>query len=338
MAPKEWHYVTGCDSGFGSIVVKMLAEKGFGVFATHYLPGSAEELRKAHANIVPLHVDITNQESVDSAAARVRQHLAQTPGAQLCGLVNNAGLLKDSGPVEWTPPENYIAMFNVNVVGAVRVTNSLLPLLRNSKGRVVNVASIAGRFALPSQSAYCASKFAMEGYSDDLRREMIDWGVTVHIIEPGVFNKTALYNQGYLEGPKKLWEGIPPEVREQYGTAFRDEFGKRVAAALRDLGNSDSTLVPKAMVEALTAKKPKYRYRVGSDAKVLVPLMGSLHESWQDWIFRIRKPGEQRVLAADMKPEDADTALKRYDSESGLLRAVMLLALAKITWTVASKL
>merc|ERR1739848_178465 len=78
-------------------------------------------------------------------------------------------------------------MYEVNVIGIVRVTQSVLPLLRKSQGRIVNVASIAGRVGLPGQPAYCASKYAIEGLSDVLRFDMAPWGVSVHIIEPGVF-------------------------------------------------------------------------------------------------------------------------------------------------------
>merc|ERR1712070_1261192 len=143
----------------------------------------------------------------------------------------------------------------VNVVGAVRVTNSVLPRLRRSRGRIVNVASLAGKIALPTQTAYSTSKFAMEGYSDGLRRELFDWGVTVHIIEPGVFNKTGLY-QTYHDGVKRLWDGISEEVKQDYGEAFRDGIASRAGQALADLGNKDVAMVPAAMLDALTATKP----------------------------------------------------------------------------------
>ena len=181
-APSNWFYVTGCDSGFGSVVVKELAALGYGVFATHMLPASADTLRSAHANILPLRVDITSQASVDEAAKAIASHLG--PGQTLQGLVNNAGIMVQSGPAEWTPADNFEKMFAVNLIGASRVTNSVLPLLRKSRGRIVNVASLAGRVSMPFLAAYSASKYAMEGYSDCLRRELYAWGVTVHIIEP----------------------------------------------------------------------------------------------------------------------------------------------------------
>lgn len=101
MAPKNWVLVTGTDSGFGSIVVTYLIEKGFGVFATHLLPDSAQNLRKHGAFIEPLLTDITKQESVDDMAKKIREKLGSyaSDQAQLFGLINNAGLLFQSGPV-----------------------------------------------------------------------------------------------------------------------------------------------------------------------------------------------------------------------------------------------
>jgi len=84
-------------------------------------------------------------------------------------------------------------MFNVNVLGAVLVTNSVLPLIRKSMGRVVVTASIAGRVGIATQAAYCASKYAVEAWADVLRKDMYPFGVTVHIVEPGVFPNTGLY-------------------------------------------------------------------------------------------------------------------------------------------------
>jgi retinol dehydrogenase-16 len=309
MAPMNWVLVTGCDSGFGSIVVEMLIARRFGVFATHLIPESANTLRAKSEWIVPLLTDITKQESVDAMATKIRETLASYSAdqAQLYGLVNNAGLLFQSGPVEWTPAANFEKMFAVNCVGAVRVTNSVLPLLRKSKGRIVNVASIAGRIGIPSQSAYCASKHAMEAYSDCLRRELMDWGVTVHIIEPGVFSKTGLYST-YHDGVQKLWEGIDKTVQEDYGEDFKKQFGDRCSKGLNQYGSHDSTLVPKAMIEALTSPRPLYRYQVGPDAKFLVPLFKYFSEAVQDATLMFEGP----IFAKAMDRSAGKTALKKY--------------------------
>jgi NAD(P)-dependent dehydrogenase (short-subunit alcohol dehydrogenase family) len=193
------------------MAAEMIAKKGFNVFAAHLLPESASKL-SAKGNITPVQVDITKQESVDAAAKIVEDKIGSNGSAELFGLVNNAGLLYRAGPVEWTPAENFDKMMQVNVIGAARVTKALLPLLRKSHGRIVNVASMGGQISVPSQVAYSASKFAMEGFSDGLRREMFDWGVSVHIIEPGVFAQTGLYKT-YHDGVQQLWQGLNENVQ-----------------------------------------------------------------------------------------------------------------------------
>lgn len=319
--PSQYVLVTGCDSGFGSVVVKMLADKGFGVFATHLMADSAQTLRDKSPLIEPVNTDITSQESVNAMAVKVKAHL-QKESAELYGLVNNAGLLLQTGPVEWTPAANFEKMFAVNVVGAHRVTNSLLPLLRKSQGRIVNVASIAGRIGLPSQAAYCASKHAMEGYSDTLRRELIDWGINVIIIEPGVFNKTNLYST-FADGVQKLWEGVDKSIQDDYGEQFKEQFAKRCNQGLNQYGSPDNSLVPKAMVKALTTPRPQYRYHVGPDANFLVPYFKYCSEVWQDAVFAFEGP----IIAKAMDPKAGKKALARFHRPK-FFRKVAILILA----------
>jgi len=307
MAPSEWILVTGCDSGFGSIVVELLTANGFGVFATHILADSAQTLRGKSAAIEPLFTDITKQESVDAMAKAIQAKLDSISGAKLYGIVNNAGVLFQSGPIEWTPAANYEKMFAVNCVGAVRVTNSVLPLLRKSQGRIVNVSSMAGRLGIPSQSAYCASKHAMEGYSDCLRRELMDWGITVHIIEPGVFSKTGLYAT-YHDGVQKLWDNLDKSVQDDYGEDFKTQFAERCSKGLNQYGSHDSTLVPKAMVEALTSPRPLYRYQVGPDAHFLVPFFKYFSEAVQDATLLFEGP----IFAKTMNRKAHKVALRKY--------------------------
>lgn len=321
MVLTNWIYVTGCDSGFGSLVVRDLSAKGFGVFAAHLLADSAEKLKAAHANIVPVQVDITKQEEVDAAGVKIRAHLEQVGnGAQLTGLLNNAGLMLRAGPIEWTPAKNMDTMMQINVIGAHRVTLSVLPLLRKSRGRIVNVASMAGIVSLPTQTAYSASKFAMEGYTDGLRREVFDWGVTVHIIEPGVFKLTGLYST-YRDGVQKLWDDCSDEVKLDYGEDYKDGVAKRCDMAL-GFGNTNTAAVPKAMVHALTSACPKYRYKVGIDCNYVAMLGRWLHESWLDALFRIDPMG--RLLAAKMSPDARSTSLARYPN-SGWTRTAFWL-------------
>ena len=181
------------------------------MFAGVYLEKSIEELRGPL--ITPIQIDVCDEMSIEKAVRSVREILGDLRG--LDGLVNNAGILVSPGPVEWTPKSSYEKMLAVNVVGMASVTRLFLPLLRKAKGRIVNVASIAGRVGLPTQAAYCASKFAVQGYSEVLRKEMLPWGVTVHVIEPGVFSNTGLYGT-WKKGFDRNWESLTQEVKDAY--------------------------------------------------------------------------------------------------------------------------
>jgi NAD(P)-dependent dehydrogenase (short-subunit alcohol dehydrogenase family) len=257
-----WYYVTGCDSGFGNIVVKQLDAAGHSVFAGCFSSDAMGKLEAETKNVVPVQLDVTNEASVRAAAETIAKVL---DGKGLDGLVNNAGILVAPGPAEWTPVKAFDTMLAVNVVGAAAVTNSVLPMVRQAQGRIVNVASIAGRMGLTSQPAYCASKYAMEGYSEVLRRDMIDWGVTVHIIEPGVFPNTGLYAQvlfhycsystyqrprprpQFQSGLDGLWDTLPGadetpgghELRAEYGEKYFTELRERIGKALVQLGTAD---------------------------------------------------------------------------------------------------
>eukprot|EP01059_Diplonema_ambulator_P013754 TRINITY_DN24358_c0_g1_i1.p1 TRINITY_DN24358_c0_g1~~TRINITY_DN24358_c0_g1_i1.p1 ORF type:complete len:346 (+),score=110.61 TRINITY_DN24358_c0_g1_i1:46-1038(+) len=283
----DWYYVTGCDSGFGAECVRMLAAQGHNVFAGHFLEDSAAKLEAdGKGKIVPVRLDVTSDESVAKAAKVIEEKMGK--GGWLKGLVNNAGLLLQNGPNEWTPISSFQRMYDVNLLGTVRVTHSVLPLLRKCEGRIVNTASIAGRQGFSLQGAYCASKFAVEGYSESLRRDMKPWGVTVHIVEPGVFTGTALYST-YADGIRKLFDALPPAVQADYGKEYLEKLAGASNDQLVKLNNTDTSLVPKAYIHALTAKKPLYRYRVGKDSKFMITLVSWMHESWQDKF--LTKPG-----------------------------------------------
>ncbi len=129
---------------------------------------------------------------------------------------------------------------DINLWGVVSVTKAFLPLLKQTKGRVVNVASAWGRVAIPGISSYCIAKYGVQAFSDSLRNEMRHFGVTVHIIEPGRFktNLTApeLDNQ-YLE---TLWKNLDSDTKESYGIDYyQNEKGMHQAFDLYCLIETD---------------------------------------------------------------------------------------------------
>lgn len=256
--------VTGASTGIGQAIALHLDELGFRVFAGVRKDVDGERLRtKGSERLRPVSLDVTSSESIATAAAEVRDVSGQDG---LAGLVNNAGIAV-SGPLEFVPVEELRRQLDVNVVGQIAVTQAFLPMLRRARGRVVNMGSVGGRIALPLLGPYAASKFAMEGLTDSLRREVRRWGIEVSIVEPGgvatpIWDKSAA-------AADELLDGMPPEANELYGdliAAVRKEAQKTGENGLPPLE------VAKAVGHALTAEKPKTRYLIGRDAKSRVAI------------------------------------------------------------------
>ncbi|MFO1125535.1 MAG: SDR family NAD(P)-dependent oxidoreductase, partial [Methylocystis sp.] len=177
--------VTGASTGIGAACLALLVEKGFLVFASVRKETDAAELVARHgAAVVPLLFDVTDASAVAAAAREVEGRLE---GQTLAGLVNNAGVAVP-GPLLYLPIEKFLRQIEVNLIGQLQVIQAFAPLLgagtlRNGpRGRIVNMSSVAGRFAAPFLGAYNASKFALEGMSDALRRELMVYGVDVILI------------------------------------------------------------------------------------------------------------------------------------------------------------
>src|SRR5438132_2521675 len=180
--------VTGASSGIGRAVVGELVRRGFTVFGTIRRRDDAASL--AALGATPVTLDVTDAATIAAARAQLERALAGQP---LAGLVNNAGI-PAAGPLELLPLDELRHILDVNLIGAVAVTQAFLPRLKASRGRIVNISSVAGRGALPFLGPYAASKFGLEAISDSLRRELLPFGVRVIVLEPGSF-KTAIWSK-----------------------------------------------------------------------------------------------------------------------------------------------
>jgi NAD(P)-dependent dehydrogenase (short-subunit alcohol dehydrogenase family) len=200
--------------------------------------------------------------------------------AGLVGLVNNAGIAIGS-PLELIPIAQLRRQLEVNVIGQIAVTQAVLPLLRRARGRIVNMGSIAGRGTIPMMGPYSASKHALEALTDALRLELYSWGIDVSIVEPGAIAtpiwekslRVSLDMEAEMSGEgKKLYETAAERIREAVGSA--------VARAI------PADAVVKAVLHALTAKRPKTRYLVGRDAKLRAVMLRWLPDRLQDWLLK----------------------------------------------------
>jgi NAD(P)-dependent dehydrogenase (short-subunit alcohol dehydrogenase family) len=160
-------------------------------------------------------MDVTDWATIHAARTSVAATLADRP---LVGLVNNAGI-PAAGPLEFLPLDDLRQALEVNVVGAVAVTQAFLPDLRRGRGRIVNMSSISGRVAMPFAGPYAASKFALEALSDSLRRELSASGIKVIVIEPGSV-RTPIWDKAAAPERLQRYEATPyaallPLVRQQ---------------------------------------------------------------------------------------------------------------------------
>jgi NAD(P)-dependent dehydrogenase (short-subunit alcohol dehydrogenase family) len=239
--------VTGASSGIGQACAVRLARAGWRVLAGVRREGDAPE------GTEEVLLDVTDAEQIRDAAARVDE---------LHGLVNNAGIALGS-PLELVPVEQLRHQLEVNLVGQVAVTQSLLPALRRAKGRIVFMGSIAGRSALPFLAPYAASKHALEAVADSLRLELKPFGIPVSIVEPGSI-RTAIWGRSAARADE-LAATMDSEVAELYAdrvAAFRS------MALKRGEGGAPADRVAEVVEEALTAERPHARYLVGRDAKL----------------------------------------------------------------------
>ena len=180
--------VTGASTGIGRAAVKVLAAQGWRVFAGVRKPADADSLRQEFGDkVAPLRFDVTDAAAVRAAADEVRDRLG---GRTLKGLVNNAGM-GHGGPLMLEPVDQIRQVFEVNVFGAVTVSQAFIPLLGADRsltggpGRIVNITSVGGRLAPPFIGDYVMSKHALEAFTDSLRRELMIYGIDVIAIGPG---------------------------------------------------------------------------------------------------------------------------------------------------------
>jgi NAD(P)-dependent dehydrogenase (short-subunit alcohol dehydrogenase family) len=238
--------VTGANSGIGRAVAIHLATRGITVYGTVRSVDKATKLldmaSSAGAEVRVVELDVADDESVRAGLAAVHDEAGSVDV-----LVNNAGV-GGNGVVEETPLERYAEVINVNLFGAIRCLKAVLPGMRQRRsGAVVNITSVAGRFASPAQAPYVASKWAFEGVSEQLAHELAPFGIRVAIIEPGV-TKSAIFAKNTDFGGDRDYESHWRRMFQFY------------AAGLANA--SDPFDVATVVYHAITTDSPMLRYPV----------------------------------------------------------------------------
>ncbi len=250
--------VTGASSGFGLLAAVDLALAGHRVFATMRDLDRRADVEAAAANagakIEVVALDVSRPESVEAAMGRVMQ-LA----GRIDVLVNNAGV-GFGGFFEDTTVQELRDVFETNFFGLVATMKAVVPHMREQRrGRIINVSSMSGVVAHPTTSAYCASKFAVEGLSESVRYELAPFGVYVVLVEPGQF-RTQIFDRN-----------LRLSARSNDSTSPYYQRGQRVLAHIRgslEKSTADPREVARLIVRASTADRPELRYVAGRDARL----------------------------------------------------------------------
>lgn len=251
--------ITGTSTGIGYHLTETLLEKGFTVWAGLRSPQAMNPLKEKYPQkLHVLQLDVTSNQDIDQAFRKI----SSDPSIEEFSLINNAGVAI-GGPIEALSMNEWHKLFNVNVFGLIEMTQKFLPLLRKTRGCVVNIGSISGRVAAPFLGPYCASKFAVRAVTDSLRREMMTLGVRVALIEPGPID-TPIWDKS-VQKSQQVSQTLSPEMRQVYGESLQAlEAGVEATAA---------TAVPvshvaKNVLKALNSKHPKAYYLVGKSIRL----------------------------------------------------------------------
>jgi NAD(P)-dependent dehydrogenase (short-subunit alcohol dehydrogenase family) len=246
--------ITGASTGIGWATAKLLLDRGFRVFGSVRKQADADRLKSEFgANFTPLLFDVTDEAAVLAAAREVRAALG---GATLFGLVNNAGIAV-AGPVLELAADEFRRQMDVNVIGPIIATQAFGPLLgadsslKGKPGRIVMISSVAGKNGNPLMSAYSASKHAIEGLSEGLRREMMLYGIDVVIIAPGAV-KTPIWAKA---------EEVDFSVYKNSPFFPALEKIRKVTQHLSEIGLPPEKIAERIFL-ALTAAAPNVRYTI----------------------------------------------------------------------------
>jgi len=293
--------VTGSDTGFGNILAKRLDRLGCHVFAGCLTEDGRTELKSQCSDkLKVLSLDVSNHEDIQKAFDTVKASLP--PGQGLWGVMNNAGIVGSLGPVDWTTVNDFKSINAINLYGVIDVSLTFLPLVKLARGRVVNTASVFGRFTVMLASPYSVSKYGVDTFTDALRRAMIPFGVKAIAIEPGIHKTNIASIQNLSSWGEKTWNRAPPEVKEEYGDEYYKYFVSSGLSKFDDMGSPRVDDVVDAYQHALLGTYPRARYLVGFDAKFIWMPLQYLPEWLGDWLLAKFDP-KQPLPAATLKKD-----------------------------------
>jgi len=243
-------FITGCSTGFGSELAKMILQKGWNAVVTARKPEQVEDLVKGYENTsLLLTLDVTDKDQIAKAVAATEAKFGK-----IDVLVNNAGYGYFTS-IEEGEEEKIRAQFETNFFGLVNMTQAVLPGMRKNKsGHIINFSSIGGIRAFTATGYYHATKFAVEGLSESLSQEVAPLGIKVLLVEPGPFRTD--------------WAGRSTSRTETQLDDYKETVGKRMAASLQGSGKQagDPVRGCQAIIDAVQSGTPQLRLLLGEMA------------------------------------------------------------------------
>lgn len=253
--------ITGASSGIGKASAEYLAKRGHTVFGTSRYPGSYEKPGK----YTMLQMDVTDTDSIQTAVNRIIEDKDK-----IDVLINNAGF-GIAGAMEDTSIDKAKEQFETNFFGTVRLIKSVLPIMhKQNSGLIINISSIGGLIGLPFQSMYSASKFAIEGLTESLYKELHSTYIKVVLVEPGDF-KTEFTKRRDIDN----------------NSVKSDKFNTVIEVIENDENNGQNPIIiGKLLNQIINKAKPLLRYTVGAfDQKLAAMLKRLLPNRLFDWII-----------------------------------------------------
>jgi NAD(P)-dependent dehydrogenase (short-subunit alcohol dehydrogenase family) len=272
---KDAVLVTGAGTGLGLETAIHLAERGFEAYAAVHDEAARESVEEAAAQrgvrLQVLKLDITSQADIDRAVSTVVER-----SGGIYGLVNNAGIgLR--GFFEDLADEEIRELFDVNVFATMAMTRAVVPHMRQARrGRITIITSVGGLISSLSVSAYCASKFAQEGFGEGLAQELQPFGIYVSLIEPAIIETERwTINRSIARGAQ--------DPRSIYYAWFSGS--ERLADKLVETSPTRPRRVAQAVHKFMTARRPRLRYLVGGRAALLVTLRRLMPARWFETLY-----------------------------------------------------
>lgn len=272
---KQIVLITGASSGFGLLTAVELIKQGFFVIATmRNVEKNGDLMKLIHDHGFENSLDIQSLDvTKENQIEELKQYVLEKYGG-VDILINNAGFCLGS-VVEDVSLENWKQQFETNFFGTVAVTKAFLPSMREKRsGKIINIGSISGQFGFPGMAPYTSSKFAVAGFSESLRLELLTFNVYVSLVEPGSYKTN-------------IWDKSLGEIKLDFESEYYPFLVWLFNEAKKSASNAgDPMEVVEAIVKICRASSPRFHYPVGKGAKIIGLLKKTVPWPVVEWAVR----------------------------------------------------